>query len=141
MVRKSRSWIVVAGSGLHYFVSARFGSFWVFANFSTAERFKYLFHSYEISYHGVYSKETNQTTLFIFSSLVTWTCQMYFTSTVGHGIIAQAPLFVLKSSLYDCYVRLCNYQFYLLISPAHLFHSAQIFSFELKRNTIQILCR
>ena len=29
--------------GLHYFVSAGFGSFWVFANFSTAKRFKCLF--------------------------------------------------------------------------------------------------
>ena len=43
MVRKNWSWIAVAGCELHYLVSARFGSFWVFANFSTAERFKCLF--------------------------------------------------------------------------------------------------
>ena len=57
MVRKNWSWIVVADCGLHYFVSARFGSFWVFAKFSTAKRFKYLFFrpSYENSYHGAYS--------------------------------------------------------------------------------------
>ena len=46
--------------------------------------------------------------------------------------------FVLKSSLYDAYMRLCDHQFYFLILPARLLHSAQ--SFELKRNTIQILC-
>ena len=43
MVRKNWSWIVVAGCGLHYFVSARLCSFWVVANFSIAERLKYLF--------------------------------------------------------------------------------------------------
>ena len=43
MVRKKWSWIVAGGCGLHYSISARFGSFWVFANFITAERFKYLF--------------------------------------------------------------------------------------------------
>ena len=46
----------------------------------------------------------------------------------------------LKSFLYDTYMRLCDYQFYLLIPPARLFHSAQSFSFELRRNTIRILC-
>ena len=56
MVRKNWSWITVAGCGSHYFRSARFGSFWVAANFSTAERFKYVFHSYENSYHGAYRK-------------------------------------------------------------------------------------
>ena len=49
--------------------------------------------------------------------------------------------FVLKSSMYDVYIRLCNYQFYFLILPARLLHSAQLFSFELKRNTIRILCQ
>ena len=43
MVTKYWSWIAVTGYGLHYFVSARFGSFGVVANFNTAERFKYLF--------------------------------------------------------------------------------------------------
>ena len=43
MVRKNWSSIFDAGCGLHYFVLVRFASFWVFANFSTAERFKYLF--------------------------------------------------------------------------------------------------
>ena len=32
-------------------------------------------------------------------------------------------------------MRLYDYQFYLLIPPARLFHSTQSFSFELKRNT------
>ena len=43
MVRNNWSRIVVAGCGLHYFASARFGSFGVVMNFSTAEIFKYLF--------------------------------------------------------------------------------------------------
>ena len=43
MVRENWSSIVVASCGLHYFVSAPFGSLSVFSNFSTAERFKYLF--------------------------------------------------------------------------------------------------
>ena len=47
MIRKNWSSIAVAGCGLHYFASARFGSFWLVANFSTAERIKYVFHSYE----------------------------------------------------------------------------------------------
>ena len=34
--------ITVAGCGLHYFVLARFGSIWAVANFTIAERFKYL---------------------------------------------------------------------------------------------------
>ena len=58
MVRKNWSRIVVAGCGLHYFVIARFGSFWAVANFSTAERFKYFFFTaMKISNHGAYSKE------------------------------------------------------------------------------------
>ena len=40
-VRKNWSWIVVASCRSHYFVSARFGSFWVFANLITTKRFKY----------------------------------------------------------------------------------------------------
>ena len=66
---------------------------------------------------------------------------MCFTSPVGYGIV-KAPLFnlyLLKSSLYDTYMRLRDYQFYLLILPARLLHSAQSFSFELKINTNQIL--
>ena len=62
---------------------------------------------------------------------------MCFTSTVECRIIAQAPLFNL-SSLFDAYMRLYDYQFYLLIPPAYLLHSAQSFSFELKRKTIRI---
>ena len=37
-------------------------------------------------------------------------------------------------------MRLRDYYFYLAIPPARLFHSAQSFSLELKRNTIRILC-
>ena len=85
---------VVAGCGFHYFVSARFGSFWV--------------------------------------------VNLCFTSTVGYGILLQAPLF--RSSLYDAYMKLCNYQFYLVILHALLFHSALSFSFKLKGNTNWILC-
>ena len=36
-------------------------------------------------------------------------------------------------------MRLCDYQFYFLIPPARLRHSAQSFSFELNRNTIRIM--
>ena len=68
MVRKNWSRIVDGICGLHYFVSARFGSFWVFANFSTAKRFKYLFFTaMKIHIMGrIVKKQTN----FIFSSLV-----------------------------------------------------------------------
>ena len=47
MVRKNWSWMAVAGCGLHYFVSASFGSFRILANFRIAERFKYLFFTTE----------------------------------------------------------------------------------------------
>ena len=69
MVRKNLWWIVVASCGLHYFVSRCFGSFWVFANFSTSERFKYLFFTAVKIYimARIVKKQTN----FIFSSLVT----------------------------------------------------------------------
>ena len=68
MVRKNWSWIVVASCGLHYFVSACFGSFWVFAN-STAERFKYLlFSSMKIHIMACIVKKQNN---FILSCLVT----------------------------------------------------------------------
>ena len=43
MISKNWSWIAVAGYGFHYFVSARFATLKAVANFSTAERFKYLF--------------------------------------------------------------------------------------------------
>ena len=91
MVRKNWSWIVVASCGLHYFVSACFVSFWIFANFITVERFKYLFFTATkiLIMVCIVKKQTN----FIFSSVATWTCQMSFTSIVGYGIIAQAPLF------------------------------------------------
>ena len=49
-------------------------------------------------------------------------------------------LSVLKSSLYNAYMRLYDHHFYLLIPHAPLLHSVQSFSFELKRNTIGILC-
>ena len=93
MVRKNWSWIVVASCGLHYFVLPCFGSFWVFANFSTAESFKcLLFTAMKIHImERMIKKQSN----FIFSSLVTQTCQMCFISTVGYGIIVQAPLFKL----------------------------------------------
>ena len=69
MVRQNWSWIVAAGCGLHHFLWARFGSFWVFSNFSTAERFNYLFFT-AIKIHTntrIVKKQNN----FIFSSLVT----------------------------------------------------------------------
>ena len=68
VVKKNWSWIVVASCGLHYFVSACFGSFWVFAN-STAERFKYLlFSSMKIHIMACIVKKQNN---FILSCLVT----------------------------------------------------------------------
>ena len=44
-------------------------------------------------------------------------------------------LILLKSFLYNAYMTLR-----LSVLPTRLFHSAQSFSFELKRNTIGILC-
>ena len=41
MVRKTWSWIVVAGFRLYYFLSACFDSSWVVANFITTERYRY----------------------------------------------------------------------------------------------------
>ena len=70
MVRKNWSWIVVAGCGLHYFVSACLGLFWVVANFSTAKKkFKYLFFT-AMKIHTmarIVKKQNN----FILTSLVT----------------------------------------------------------------------
>ena len=116
-------------------VLVRFGSFRVVANFSTAERYKYLFFTaMEIHTMACIVKKQNN---FILSWLVTYLnlsdvfllyCRVWNNCT---GIIIK---FVLKSSLYDAYMRLCDYQFYWLISPARLIHSAQSFSFELKRN-------
>ena len=140
MVGKNWTWIDVAGCGFHCFVSARFGSFWVVANFKTAERFKYpFFHSYENSYHGAYSKETKQfyfqfTSYINLSDVFLLYCRVWINRT---GVIIS---FVLKSSLYHVYMRGRNYQFYWLISPARLFHSAQSFTFELNRKTILVLC-
>ena len=91
IVRKNCSWIVVAACGLHYCVPARFVSFWVVANFSTAERFKYLFFKAMIIH--TLARTVKKQNNFIFILLVTWTCQMCFTSTVRYGIMVQAPLF------------------------------------------------
>ena len=44
-------------------------------------------------------------------------------------------LILLKSSLYNAYMTL-----QLSVLPTRLFHYAQPLSFELKRNTIRILC-
>ena len=91
MVKKTWSWIIITGCGLHYFISDRFYSFWAIANFSSAEKFKYLFFT-AIKIHTmacIVKKQNN----FIFSLLVTQTCQMCFISTVGYGIIVQASLF------------------------------------------------
>ena len=69
MVRKNWRRIIVISCGLHYFISARFGSFWVFANFSTVERFKYLFSiAMKIQIMAGMVKKRNK---FIFSSLAT----------------------------------------------------------------------
>ena len=64
MVRKNGSWIVVANCGLHYFVSARFDSFSVFANLSTAKRFKYLFYT-AMKVHIMGCIVRNKPTLFL----------------------------------------------------------------------------
>ena len=69
VVRKNWSWIAVAGCGLHYFVSPRFGSFRVVANFNTAEKLKYLFFT-AMKIHAMVRMVKKQNN-FIFSSLVT----------------------------------------------------------------------
>ena len=69
MVKTIWSWITASGCELHYFVSARFISFWVVANFSTAERFKYLFFT-AMKIHTMAHKVKKQSN-FIFSSQVT----------------------------------------------------------------------
>ena len=58
--------MVVAGSGLHDFISVCFGSFLTVANFSTVDRS--VFHTYEN--HRMVLKIKKQSN-FIFSSLVT----------------------------------------------------------------------
>ena len=68
MVRKNWLRIVFVGCGLHYFVSAHFGSFWIVANFSTAERFKNLFFT-AIKFHTI-ARIVKKKKNFIFSSLV-----------------------------------------------------------------------
>ena len=65
IVRKNWSWIVVAGCWLHYFVLARFGSFWVVANFSAAQKFFTAIKIHTVA--GIVKKQNN----FIFSSLIT----------------------------------------------------------------------
>ena len=156
VVRNKWSRFTIAGCGLHCFVSALFGSFWVVNNFSAAEIFKYLFFT-TIKSHTMVRKPPEKilgmpglkkfwmpwgkaqkriprkTSLakfnfrksgeghgppalsfsplppssssgalvctikkqnnFIFSSQVTLTCQMWFTSIGGYVIIAQSPLF------------------------------------------------
>ena len=62
-------WIAVASCGLHYFVLDRFGSFWVFKNFSIAEIFNYLFFT-AMKTHTMLRTVKKQNS-FIFSSLVT----------------------------------------------------------------------
>ena len=69
LVKNNWSQIVLAGCELLYFVSARFISFKVVANFRTAERFKYLiFTAMKIHTMMCIVKKQNN---FIFSSLVT----------------------------------------------------------------------
>ena len=69
MIRKNWSWNTIAGCGLHYFLSACFGSSCVVANFSTAEKFRYLFFTaMKIHIIALIVKKQNN---FIFSSLVT----------------------------------------------------------------------
>ena len=61
--------MAVPGCGSQYFISARFGLFLVVANFSIADRFKYLFFT-AMKIHTmarIVKKESN----FVFSSLVT----------------------------------------------------------------------
>ena len=93
MVRKHWSSIVVSGCGLHFFVSIGFGSFGFIANFSTAERSKNIFFTaMKIRTMARIVKKQNNFMLF-FISLVTKTCQMCFSCTVGYGIIVITSLF------------------------------------------------
>ena len=48
VLRSNWSWIVVAGCGLRYFFSARFGSFWIVNNFIAVECFIKTFGCYKI---------------------------------------------------------------------------------------------
>ena len=57
----------VADCGLHYFFSAPFGSSYVIVNFSTVEKFKYLFFTAIHTIARVVQKQNN----LVFSSLVT----------------------------------------------------------------------
>ena len=60
-------------------------------DFSSAERFKYMFlTAMKIHTMARIAKKQNN---FVLNSLVTYTCQMCFTSTAGYGITVQAPLF------------------------------------------------
>ena len=51
--------MVAAGCGLHYSVSARFGSF-LSLQMLVQPKDLNVFHSYENPYNGAYSKETKQ---------------------------------------------------------------------------------
>ena len=127
LVRKNWSWIFAAGCGLHYFVLACFGAFWVVANFSTAERFKYMFFTVmKIStIVGIVKKQNNFHNINLSDVF-----HLYY--SVRKNCTGTIIEFVLKSSLYNAYMRLCDCKFYSLIPPARLFHSAQSFSFELR---------
>ena len=69
MVKNNWSRIAVVDCGLHYFISVRFGSFWVINNFITVERFKYLFLA-AMKFHTM-ARTLKIQNDFIFSSLVT----------------------------------------------------------------------
>ena len=94
MVRKNWSLIVVTGCELHYFISVRF-SFWVVANFSTAERFKYLFFT-AMKIHTM-ARTMKKQNNFIFSSLATLTFQR-----------CVSPLFSGMEQLYRHYYLICT---------------------------------
>ena len=89
MVRKNWSWIAVAGSGLHYFVLARFGLLWVVANFSTAERFKYLFFTAMAKIHTMACIVKKP--FYFFTSYIN--LPGMFLLHCRYGIIVQASLF------------------------------------------------
>ena len=93
-----------------------------------------VFNSYETSYRSAYSNEIKQF-YFQFTSYINFSdefllyCRVWNNRACRHRYLICSKIHPAR-----CYMRLCDYQFYWLVPPARLCHSAQSLSFELKRN-------
>ena len=118
----------------------QFGTVAVFCKFWYSWKIN-IFFSTPIKTHTMMHKVKKQKLYFSFTSYIILSFVFHNThSRVSNNRTVSIICFLLKSSLYNAHPRPFDYQFYFLIPPARLFHSAQTFSLKLKRNTIQILC-